>query len=409
LVVFQIAVTCVLLIGAILQARSIVRQENMDYGYDTRSIMSGRMALMDGAYPSSAARKQFYDRLLRQMKDGPDFAAVAFTSRQRMVFSGNSPIEIDGHQADYQKKGDRPFANNEQVSGGYFDVTGQKLLSGRTFADDDLDSKQPVAIVNARFAERFYGREDPIGRRFRTTASDGSQAGPWRTIVGVVSTVRMRGPFNNPNVDDTGFYVPFYSNAVGPVSPGPFAAQFTTVIARPKPGQRVDSLANLLRSQIQRADSDLPLYFLGTPKNHIDSFTAANWILATMFVIFGVVAMVLASAGIYGVTSFSVSQRTTEFGVRMALGADTRGILGLVLGQGAKQAAVGIVAGIVIALTIAGTMGSAIENTLFGVTGRDPLTYVSVVALITTVWLAATFVPARRVTRLHPITALRID
>jgi predicted permease len=409
LVVFQIAVTCVLLIGAILQVRSIVAQENMEYGYDTRSIMSGRMGLMDGAYPSSAVRKQFYDRLLRQLKDGPDFAAVAFSNRQRMVFSGNSPIEIDGRQVDYKKKGDRPFANNEQVTGGYFDVIGQKLLSGRTFTDDDLDSKQPVAIVNARFAERFYGREDPIGRRFRTTAADGSQAGPWRTIVGVVSTVRMRGPFNNPNVDDTGFYVPFYSNPVGPVSAGPFTAQFTTVVARPKPGQRVDSLANLLRMQIQKADPDLPLYFLGTPKNHIDTFTAPNWILATMFVMFGAVAMVLASAGIYGVTSFSVSQRTTEFGVRMALGADASGILGMVLSQGARQAALGIVAGIAIALIIAGTMGAAIETTLFGVTGRDPLTYVSVVALIAAVWLAATLVPARRVTRLHPMRALRID
>ena len=409
LVVFQIAVTCVLLIGAILEVRSIVVQENMDYGYDTRGIMSARMALMDGAYPSGGARKQFYDRLLRQLKDSPDFSAVAFTNRQRMVFSGNSPIEIDGRQANYKTKGDRPYANSEQVTAAYFDVVGQRLLAGRTFTDDDLDSRQPVAIVNSRFAERFYGREDPLGRRFRTTGSDGAQAGPWRTIVGVVSTVRMRGPFNNPNVDDTGFYVPFYSTTFGPAPPDPVVGQFTTVIARPKPGQRVDSLANLLRAQVQKADPDLPLYFLGTPKNHIDTFTAPNWILATMFVFFGAVAMVLASAGIYGVTSFSVSQRTTEFGVRMALGADTSKILGMVLGQGARQAAVGIVTGIAIALIVAGTMGSAIETALFGVTGHDPVTYLSVVALIAAVWLTATLVPARRVTRLHPMTALRID
>src|SRR5215831_15538179 len=169
LVVFQIAVTCVLLIGAILQARSIVKQQNIDYGYDTTGIMSARMGLMDGAYPSSEARKVFYDRLLRQLNSDPEFAAAAFSNRLRMAFGGSGSIEIDGQQDRYKKKGDRPLANNEQVSAGYFNVTGQRLLAGRTFADDDLDSKLSVAVINSRFAEKFFGREDPIGRRFRTT------------------------------------------------------------------------------------------------------------------------------------------------------------------------------------------------------------------------------------------------
>jgi ABC-type antimicrobial peptide transport system permease subunit len=219
----------------------------------------------------------------------------------------------------------------------------------------------------------------------------------------------MRGPFNNPNVDDTGFYVPFYSNAFGPVPPEPVVGQFTTVVARPRPGERVDELANRLRVEVRKVDPDLPLYFMGTPKTHIDTFIAPNWILATMFTIFGVVAMVLASVGIYGVTSFSVSQRRQEFGVRMALGADAVGILTMVLRQGAVQAAVGTIAGVAIAFTIAAAMGGAIENTLFGVTGRDPLTYGVVVALIATVWLAATLVPARRATRVDPMTALRTE
>ena len=409
LVVFQIAVACVLLIGAILQVRSIVKQQHIDYGYDTESVMSARMGLMDGAYPSPEARKQFYDRLRLQLKDDPDFAASAFTNRLRMAFSNNSPIEIDGHQDQYKKKGDRPLANNEQITSGYFDVTGQKLLAGRNFNDDDLDSRQPVAIVNTRFAEKFYGRENPIGGRFRTTAADGSRAGPWRTIVGVVSTVRMLGPFNNPNVDDSGFYVPFYFNATGPEPSPPFVGQFTTVLVKPRPGQRVDALVNLLRQQIQKADPDLPLYYVGTPKSQIDTFIAPNWILATMFTIFGVVAMVLASVGIYGVTSFSVNQRTQEFGVRMALGADGGRILTMVLRQGVAQAAVGLIAGITLALVIGTAMGSAIENTLFGVSGRDPLTYAGVITLIVFVWLTATLFPAMRATRVQPMSALRSE
>ena len=236
LVVFQIVVTCVLLIGSLLQVRSILKQQTIDYGYDTDGILSARMGLMDGDYPTPDARKLFYDRLLRELRANPEFEAVGFTSRFRMVFSGNGPIEIDGKA--YKDKKDRPHANFEQVTGGFFDVTGQKLLEGRTFNDDDLDAKLPVAIVNAAFARKHFGNESPIGRRFRTMNNAGTQPGPWRTIVGVVSTVRMLGPFNNPGVDDTGFYVPFYSTAFGPAPPAPFVSQFATVVVKPRGGQR---------------------------------------------------------------------------------------------------------------------------------------------------------------------------
>src|SRR5436305_651104 len=115
-----------------------------------------------------------------------------------MVFSGSGPIEIDGKQ--YRENRDRPNANFELVTGGFFAVTGQKLLEGRTFGVDDLDARLPVAIVNAAFAEKHYGNASALGRRFRTVVNNGQQAGPWRTIVGVVSTVRMLGPFNQPGI-----------------------------------------------------------------------------------------------------------------------------------------------------------------------------------------------------------------
>src|SRR5262249_29039625 len=209
--------------------------------------------------------------------------------------------------------------------------------------------------------------------------------------------------------DNNGFYVPFYSNPSGPITAEPFAEQFTTVLVKPRSGQRPEALVNLLRKQVQKADPDLPLYFVGTPKSQIDTFIAPNWILATMFTLFGAVAVVLASVGIYGVTSFSVNQRTQEVGGRMALGADREKILKMVLRQGAGQAAVGLIAGIGLALAIAAAMGSAIETTLFGVSGRDPLSYLAVAALISLVWLMATLFPARRATRVHPMMALRAE
>jgi predicted permease len=407
LVVFQIVVTCVLLIGSLLQVRSILKQQTIDYDYDTNGILSARMGLMDGDYPNEDQRRQFYDRLVRTLKDDPEFESAALTSRFRMVFSGNAPIEIDGKQ--YKENRDRPLANFEQVTGSFFDVMGQKLLEGRTFNDDDLDTRLPVAIVNAAFARKHFGAGSAVGRRFRTMNGAGTQAGPWRSIVGVVSTVRMLGPFNNPGVDDTGFYVPFYSSPTGPALTKPFVNQFATVIVKPHAGQRADALAASLRRQVNKADANLPLYFIGTPMTQIGGFVAQNRIIATMFSIVGLVAVVLASVGMYGVMSFSVNQRTQEFGVRMALGANDGRILGMVLKQGAAQIGLGLALGLGFALVVAAAAGNAIQNTLFGVSAKDPLTYGAVIALVTTVSLVATLVPARRATRVDPMVALRAE
>jgi putative ABC transport system permease protein len=404
LVVFQIVVTCVLLIGALLQVRSILNQQHIDYGYDTRGVMSARMGLMEGDYPTPEAKKQFYDRLMTQLRQNPELGAVAFTSRFRMVFSGTAPIEVDGKRYD----GPRPNANLEQVTGSFFDVTGQKLLEGRTFTDEDMDARQPVAIVNAAFALKHFGRESPIGHRFRTSNPDGTQPGPWRTIVGVVSTVRMTGPFNAPNVDDTGYYVPFYAAPAGPLtSTAPLVNQFTTVVASPRAGASVDTLATVLRREVAKADANLPLYFVGTPQSQLDGFVAQNRIIASMFTIFGVVAMVLASVGIYGVMSFSVNQRRQEFGVRMALGANARRILGGVLRQGVTQIGLGLVVGLGLAYGLALAMNAGIQNTLFNVRGSDPATYLFVGGMVTLVAFVAALVPAQRATRVNPIVALR--
>jgi predicted permease len=406
LVVFQIVITCVLLIGAMLQLQSIVRQQNIDYGYDTAGLMSARMGLMDGDYPSSEARKQFYDRLAEQMRANPEYEAVALTNRFRMVFSGTNRIEIEGMK--YAQDSDRPNTNFELVTGTFFDVTRQKVLEGRTFTEQDLDSRQPVAVVNAAFAKKHFGTQSALNRRFRTAGNPGPPS-PWRTIVGVVSMVRMAGPFNNPGVDDSGFYLPFYASVIGPTPPTPPASQFATVVVRPRTGAPVEPLANSLRKEVAKLDPNLPLYFVGTPQAQLAGFVAQNRIVAVMFTVFGAVAVVLAAVGIYGVMSFSVNQRRQEFGVRMALGAGRGRIMGMVMRQSAIQIAIGTVLGLGLAAAI-GTLGSAgIQSVLFNVNPRDKVIYGSVLALIAVVSLAATLVPARRATRVDPIVALRSE
>ena len=409
LVVFQIVVTCVLLVGSLLQLRSITKQQTIDYGYDTDGLISARMGLMEGDYPTPESKKAYFDHLQLALAQAPEFEASGLTSRFRMVFDGNTRMEIDGRI--YRDRGDRPSANFEQVTGGYFAVTGQKLLEGRTFTEDDLDARQPVAIVNAAFAQKHFGNESALGHRFRTGTQDGNPAlaGPWRTIIGVVSTVRMMGPFNQPGIDETGFYVPFYASPAGPLQKTPAYSQFSTILLKPRGGQRADAMALPLRRIVNSVDPNLPLYFVGTPKAQIDSFVAQNRIIAAMFTIFGAVAIVLASVGMYGVMSFSVNQRRQEFGVRMALGAHSDRILRMVLRQGVVQLGLGLLIGLGLALYAGTIAAAAIQSVLFGVTGRDPLTYVAVGTLVTLVSMVATMVPAFRATRVDPMTALRAE
>jgi predicted permease len=404
LVVFQIVVTCVLLIGAMLQLRSIVNQQNIDYGYDTAGLLSARMGLMGGDYPGPDARRQFYDRLLERLRANPQYAAAGVTNRFRMVFSGTGPIEIDGRT--YVQDSDRPNTNFEQVSEGYFDLTDQQLIDGRRFTVQDSDAREPVAIVNTAFVEKHFGRGSAIGRRFRTTQPNGSQPGPWRTIVGVVSTVRMLGPFNNPGVDESGFYLPFFSSPFGPAAP--VASQFATVVVKPRGGS-AEALGQALRADVAAIDPNLPLYFVGTPKAQQDGFVAQNRIIATMFTMFGAVATLLAAVGIYGVMSFSVNQRRQEFGVRMALGADRWRILRMVLRQSAWQVGIGAAVGLGIAYTIALLAGTGIQSVLFDTNASDPAIYTAVVLLVVIVSGAAAVVPARRATRVDPVKALRAE
>lgn len=411
LVVFQILVSCVLLIGALLQVQSIIRQQRVDYGYNTDAVLTARMGLMEGDYPTPEARKLFFDQLLRELRASTEFETAALTNRFRMSFSGNSKIEIEGHSYNPDDT-DRPLTNWEQISDGYFDALGVKLVDGRDFNRDDSDMHLPVAIVNTAFAQKYFGRDSAIGRRFRTAANSGKLFGPWRTIIGVVQTTRMLGPFNNPNVDETGFYVPYFSSINGPALSTPFPQQFATVIVRPRGGAvRVGSLATQLQREVTKVDPNLPLYFIGSARENQDTFLAQNRIIAGMFSIFGIVAVVLSSVGLYGVTSFSVNQRTQEFGIRMALGADYRRIFRMVLGQGALQYAIGASAGLSLALVTALLARDAIAQStvLFDVNPADPVTYLGVAVLLAAVAFIATVVPARRATRVDPMVALRAE
>ncbi len=408
LVVFQLLVTCVLLVGSLLQLKSILRQQTLDYGYDTGAIYSARMGLFEADYPTPQAKRLFHERVLRQLRSTPELAGAALTTRFRMTFSGNGAVEIEGKT--YAKPADRPQASFEGVSDNFFATLGHQLIEGRDFTSEDSDQKMPVAIVNTAFAQKFFGHESPLGRRFRTVGNN-ELFSPWRTIIGVVPQIRMTGPFNNGvnAIGEEGFYVPLYSPVFGPTPADAVAPQFVTVVARPQGRQPGENAAGAVRREMQKVDPNLPLYFTGTPKQLISETLGQNRIVAAMFAIFGIVAVVLASVGLYGVTSFSVNQRTQEFGIRMALGADNNRILQMVLRQGMVQMGIGLGLGFALALTAAVLGSAGISNFLFGVKPTDPTTYLAVFGVLAAVSFVATFVPARRATRVDPMIALRAE
>jgi predicted permease len=348
----------------------------------------------------------FFQKLIRELRTNSEYSQVALTNRFQMVFSGNGSIELEGKQ--YKDDKDRPQANFENVTDGYFATTGQKLLEGRDFTMDDNDVKQPVAIVNATFAQEHFGHESPLGRRFRPVGNNGTLFDPWRTIIGVVSDVRMLPPFPTKN-DNAGYYTPFTGFVYGDGKPVINGLQFATILLKTRGESRPEAFAASLQRVVSRVDPNLPLYFVATPRTNIAGFIGQVRVVAIMFTVFGAVAVVLASVGLYGVTSFSVNQRTQEFGIRMALGADNRLILGMVLKQGAWQLAFGLGLGLGLSLLIAYIGASGISNFLFQVSPHDPLTYAAVAVLLALVSFVATFVPARRATRVDPMVALRAE
>jgi len=397
LVVGQIALTAALLIAATLQIKSIRNQVTLNYGYDDSAIYAARMALMEGAYPTQDARRGFFVRAVRALRANPQFESAAMSDRFRMTFAGQGQYEVDGQN--YTTDRDRPRGNFESVSDNYFVTLGLKILEGRDFTIDDSDAKQPVAIVNTSFARKYYGNENPVGRRIRIY--NPGQPQPWRTIVGVVPDTLMQGPFDQ-QTDSAGFYMPLLG-----AEP---ATQFCTIIVRPRPGQRADTLGSALSRAVAQLDSNLPTYFAGTPVQFHNEILGGNRIIATLFGIFGAVAFVLSAVGLYGVMSFSVTQRTQEFGIRMALGADAARIFRMVMTQGAWQLGIGLILGAGGAALLLGVLAAAaLQNILFKVNTLDPFIYFAVAGMLALVAAASCFVPARRATQVDPMVALRYE
>ena len=394
LVVLQIALSAALLIASTFMIRSIVNQQRINWGYDTGAVLTARMTLFTADHPTPESLGQFYDQTLQTLRADPNFFAAALSTRFRLAISQTGPFELDGES--YPDERSRPIAAVEAVSDGYFAALGLAMVAGRDFAPADTYDRPPIAIVNTAFARRYFGHTNPLGRHLRFP-QNGNTPGPWITIVGVAPDTRMQGAFDDQS-DGAGFFVPL---AQAP-------QRWVTIVVRGHAATPA-ALAEPLRRDMARFAPDQPIYLIDTAARLIDETLAQNRLLTSLFSIFGGVAMLLAAVGLYGVMAFAVSQRTNEFGIRMALGADAGLILRMILRQGATQLLLGLALGLSLALGLVLLGGALLEGMLFEVSRFDPLVWGSTVVLLTIVALAACLAPARRATKVNPVEALRAE
>lgn len=389
LVVAELAVSCGLLIAAGLMVKSVIELRNVQMPFAIANILTARVDLPHAAYPDSAASIRFFERLLPKLQSVPGIEAATLSDGLPAAGNGSIPVQIPGKA--YAQPSDYPLAREGIVTSGYFETFQTRVLAGREFLPSDVATSQPVAIVNSSFARTHFAGQDALGRQFKRSRPGGKE--PWLTIVGVVPDLLMEGIGNN-NASPVGYYIPI---AQSDVANGVRIAVRTT--ADPA------AATSLVRAAIASLDQDLALYEVATMRAVIDRQTLFYSIFGTFFMAFGLCALFLASAGLYGVMSFTVTQRTREMGVRSALGANAGALIVLIMRKSVAQLAIGLAVGLGLAFLASG----ALQPILYHVNPRDAGVFAAVVATLAAVSLIASLLPARRVTTIDPVVALATD
>jgi putative ABC transport system permease protein len=385
LVIAELAVSCGLLIAAGLMIKSVVQLKNVKMPFAIEHVLTARVDLPSGSYPDSAASIRFFEQLLPRLRDVPNVEAATLSDGLPAAGNGVIPVQIEGKA--YPQSSDYPLAREGIVTAGYFDTFQAKVLSGREFTTADTAASQPVAIINESFARTHFPAVDPIGHQMRRIRPKGQQ--PWLTVVGVVPDLIMEGIGNN-NASAVGYYIPIAQSDV---------ANGVRIAVRTRSDPA--AMTSFVRSAVTSLDPELAIHEIETMRRVIDRQTWFYTVFGTFFMAFGFCALFLAAAGLYGVMSFAVTQRTREMGVRVALGAQGRQLILLIMRKSVLQLAVGLCLGLALALLASG----ALQPVLYHVNPRDTLVFACVLITLATASLIASFLPARRVTRIDPVIA----
>jgi putative ABC transport system permease protein len=388
LVVVEMAMALVLLVAAGLLIKSFAQLQQVNPGFRPEGILSMQLTLPEAKYREPQQRQEFYRRLMERVRALPGVEAAGATNVLPLSGQNQSgSFSIEGRvvpQGQTSPHGDRWL-----VTADYFRTMNIPLVRGRYFAEQDGPDAPGVAIVDETMARKYWPNEDPVGKRISFETGPDNQP-RWREIVGLVGHVRHKDLEGDSRVQ---YYVPLMQR--------PNAGVFLAARTSGDP----EALTAPVRGVIRELDGDLPVYKVTTMRQLVADSMAQRRFSMLMLGIFAAVALLLASVGLYGVLAYSVTQRTREIGVRMALGAQTRDVLRMVVGQGMALALAGVGVGLGVAFAVTRLMTSF----LYGVTATDPAVFAAVAVLLTAVAFLACYIPARRATRVDPMEALRYE
>jgi len=386
LVVLEVALSLVLLVGSGLLLKSFANLRRVELGFNPDNLLTMSLRLPDSRYHEPAQRVNFFQQTLANLKQLPGVQSVAICFSLLMTGDGaTDPVVIEGRQP--VPKGEEPVLRGGSVSADYFHTMGIAIRKGRAFTEREVWQGSPVIIVNEAFAHRFFAHEDPVGKRVKVGLGDP----PWSTIVAVVANHIQPGMDNR--VWEEMFYP--YVNAADP----PLWAMNLVVKTTGDPA----TLTQEVVTEGRRLDRLLPIAKIGTMRELTGDALRADrfnvWLLGS----FALLALLLAALGICGVISYSVTQRTHEIGIRLALGATKRDVLKMIVGNGMKLAVTGVGAGLLASSVLTRLM----KSLLFDVGTIDLPVFAGIALLLASVALLACYIPARRATKVDPMVALR--
>lgn len=386
LVIAEVALAVAITTGAGLLLRSFVSVTNVDPGFETTQLLTWQMNL-PLRLTTTTDRLAFYQDFFARMEALPGVVAVGGTTRVPLgSTSVTTTVQIDGRPV---PNAELPEVQFRRAMHNYFEAMGIPIRRGRNFDPKDGATAPPVAVINETMARRLFPDQEAVGQRVRMGPNP---TGAWTTIIGVIGDIRHGGLEEEPQPE---LYISYLQGGGPPVAP------FIVLRTAGDPA----ALAETVRAEVRRIDKNLPLYDMRTMATLRAEAVATRRFILWIVGAFGVLALGLAAIGVYGVMSLIVSERTREVGVRLALGAQPSELLGMIVGQAAKLAGIGVALGLAISLPLA----PLLDSQLYGIESFDPLTFAAVPATLLLIATLAALVPARRAMRIDPLTALRTD